>query len=207
MAIISLLLVWQASILCKKNDSMCFTPRVSCWRRISVKEWSPRPVNDMDLEFLGSAHGVPTDELCLRWTSMPARDPNSLLRWRHLKPNDSGTCLGPSGFPRPTPPCMLWMAFNLMLQFSASGWLGDLDAHDPTACCCETGTKHNTKRIHTTTCIAMDGSGAWLCTHHDWFHILNKNTDPNVRILTLNQNQKYQNQKMVARRIAHSPNT
>ena len=176
---------------------MCFTPRVSCWRRFPAKKWSSRPVNDMDLELLGSAHGVPTDLLCLRWQSMPARDPNSLLQWTHLKPNDSGTCLGASGFPRsavaPAPRRTLWMAFNLMLQFPASGW--DSDAHDPTACCCETGTKHNTKRIHTTTCIAMDGSVAWLCTHHGWFHILNENTDQNVRSLTLNQNQKYKIRK------------
>ena len=82
------------------------TPRVSCRRRIPA-EWSPRAVNDMDLEFLGSAHGVPTNMLCLRCWAMPARESNSLLQLAHLKPNDSGNCFGPSGFPLPAPRSML----------------------------------------------------------------------------------------------------
>ena len=189
---ISALSRWSVHFLSQKNACMGNTPRVPCWWRIPA-DWSPRAVNDMDLELLGSAHGVPTYNLFLRCWAMPARDSNSLPQWAHLKPNDSGNCFGASGFPRPAPRRMLWMAFNLMLQFPASGW--DSDAHDPTACCCETGTKHNTKRIHTTTCIAMDGSVAWLCTHHGWFHILNKKTDQNVRSLSLHQNQKYKIRK------------
>ena len=45
--------------------TQCNTPRVSCQRRIPAKELSPRAVNDMDLKFLGSAHGLPTDAMCL----------------------------------------------------------------------------------------------------------------------------------------------
>ena len=47
----------------QKNAGMDNTPRVSCWRRIPAA-WSPRSVNDMDLWFLGSAHGVPNDCVC-----------------------------------------------------------------------------------------------------------------------------------------------
>ena len=60
---------------------------------------------------------------------------------------------------------MLWMAFNL-LQFSASV------LNDPVFS--ETGTKHNTNRIRTTLCISIDGSVAWMCTHHWLFHNLNE---------------------------------
>ena len=141
------------------------TPRVSCWRRIPAKECPPRAVNDMDLEFLGSAHGVPTDALCLWWVSMPIRESNSLLQWAHWKPNDSGNCFTPLGCPLPAPRRMLWMAFNF-LQFSASG---PSDAN-----CSEPGTKHNTKNNCSTLCIATDGSVAWMCTHHGRFHILNE---------------------------------
>ena len=52
-----------------KNAGMGNTPRVPCWRRIPAA-WSPRSVNDMDLWFLGSAHCVPNDELCLQWMCM-----------------------------------------------------------------------------------------------------------------------------------------
>ena len=147
------------------------TPRVSCWRRIPAA-WSPRSVNDMDLWFLGSAHGVPTDVLCLRWMSMVCRDSNLLLQWAHLKPNDMGNLFGPSGFPLPAPlPAprrMLWLDFNL-LWISASG---PIDANIS-----ETGTKHNTKRRIRTPrilCIATDWSVAWMCTHHGLFHNLNE---------------------------------
>ena len=96
-ALFSLFSVGEVSIFwAKKNAGMGNTPRVSCWRRIPA-EWSPRAVNDMDLELLGSAHGVPTYNLFLRCWAMPARDSNSLPQWAHLKPNDSGNCFGASG--------------------------------------------------------------------------------------------------------------
>ena len=155
------------------------TPRVSCWRRIPA-EWSPRAVNDMDLEFLGSAHGVLTNDRFLRCWAIPARESNSLPQWAHLKPNDSGNCFGAaSGFPLPASRRMLWIAFNL-LQFSAGG---PIDAN-----CSETGTKNNTKRICTTLCIATDGSAhgslAWMCMHRGQLHILNEK-QPNVTRLTV----------------------
>ena len=84
----------------QKNAGMGNTPRVSYWLRI-LAAWSPRSVNDIDLWFLGSAHGVPNDELCLRWMSMAYRESNSFLQWAHLKPNDMGNLFGPSGFPLP----------------------------------------------------------------------------------------------------------
>ena len=153
----------------QQNAGMGNTPRVSCWRRIPAA-WSPRSVNDMDLWFLGSAHGVPNDELCLRWMSMACRESNSFLQWAHLKPNDMGNLFGPSGFPLPAPLAaprsMLWLDFNL-LQISVSG---PIDANGS-----ETGTKYNTKRsIRTTLCIAIDGSVDWTCTHHGLYHNLNE---------------------------------
>ena len=168
-AIIALFsLLWRVEVRffwAKQTSGMGNTPRVSCWRRIPAA-WSPRPVIDMDLWFLGSAHGVPCAELCLRWTSMACRESNSFLQWTHLKPNAIGNRLGPSGFPLPGPRRMLWIAFN-WLQCSASG---QIDAN-----CSETGTKHNTKRrIRTTLCIATDGSMAWMCTHHGLFRNLNE---------------------------------
>ena len=119
-----------------KTAGMGNTPRVSSWRRIPAA-WSSRSVIDMDLWFLGSAHGVPTDAMCLRWTSMACRESNSALHSTHLKPNAIGKRLGPSGFPLPAPRRMLWIAFN-WLQFSTSGQLDDN--------CNDTGNKHNTKR-------------------------------------------------------------
>ena len=74
----------------------------------------------------------------------------------------------PSGFPRPAPRRMLWMAFDCKLhQFSAR----DSDAqYSPWS---NTETKHNTKRIRITPCMAIDGSVACLCMHHHgWLHIL-----------------------------------
>ena len=158
--------------LSKTNAGMGNTPRVSCWRRIPAA-WSSRSVNEMDLWFLGSAHGVPNDELCLRWMSMAYRESNSFLQWAHLKPNDMGNLFGPSGFPLPAPRRMLSVdcdfKFNL-LQGSASGQI-DSD-------CSETGTKHNSKRRIRTiriVCIATDWSVAWMCTHHGlWFQNLNE---------------------------------
>ncbi len=91
---------WCEHFWAKQKSGMGNTPRVSCWRRIPAA-WSPRSVIDMDLWFLGSAHGVPTDQLCLRWQSMACRESNSFLQWTHLKPNAIGTRLGPSGFPFP----------------------------------------------------------------------------------------------------------
>ena len=93
-----------------KNAVLGNTPRVSCCWRISA-EWSPRAVHDMDLELLGSApwHGVPTNEMCLRWMFMACSESNSLLQLAHLKPNDIGNLFRPSGFPRPAPQRMLWL--------------------------------------------------------------------------------------------------
>jgi hypothetical protein len=88
-ALIAQFSVGEVSIFWELNAGMGSTPRVSCWRRLPAN-WSPRSVKDMDLEFLGSAHGLPTDETCLRWMSMACRDSNSLLQWAHLKPNVSG---------------------------------------------------------------------------------------------------------------------
>ena len=129
-------LKWEFSA--KQTSGMGNTPRVSCWRRIPAV-WSPRSVIDIDLWFLGSAHGVPTDPLCLRWQSMACSESNSFLQWTHLKPNAIGNRLGPSCFPLPAPRRMLWVALNLLHQFSAGG---QIDAN-----CSETETKHNTKRI------------------------------------------------------------
>jgi hypothetical protein len=61
MALFLLFSVGEVSIFWVKNSGMGNTPRISCWRRIPA-DWSPLSVNDMDLEFLGSAHGVPTNE-------------------------------------------------------------------------------------------------------------------------------------------------
>ena len=146
---------WAFSV--QKNAGMDNIPRVSCWRRIPA-EWSPRAVHDMDLEFLGSAHGVPIEKLLLRCWAMPARESNSLLQLAHMKPNDSGNCFGPQGCLPPAPRRMLWIAFNL-LQFPSSGPIN--------ANCSETGTKLNTKNKCTTLCIATDGLFAWMYTHHE----------------------------------------
>jgi hypothetical protein len=55
----------------KETSGMGNTPSVSWWRRTWIPTpWSTRSVIDMDLWFLGSAHGVPTNKGCLRWTSM-----------------------------------------------------------------------------------------------------------------------------------------
>ena len=74
-----------------KKNAYWHTPRVSCMRRVPVYE-SPRWVNDMDLEFMGSAQGVPIEWGCRRWQSMPARDPNSPPQYAHLKPSEMGNC-------------------------------------------------------------------------------------------------------------------
>ena len=159
----------------QENAGMGHTPRVSCWRRIPAA-WSPRSVNDMDLWFLGSAHSVPTDVLCLRCIFMACRESNSLLQWAHLKPNAVGNLFGPSGFPLPEPlqvPApwrMLWLDFNLLQT-----WISASAPND--ANCSETGTKNNTqRRIRTPRilCKATDWSVAWMCTHHGLFHNLNE---------------------------------
>ena len=103
---------WSENFSAKQTSGMGNTPRVSCWRRVPAA-WSPRSVIDMDLWFLGSAHGVPTDPLCLRWQSMACRESNSFLQWTHLKPNAIGNRLGPSGFPLPAPRRMLWVATSV----------------------------------------------------------------------------------------------
>ena len=183
-ALIAQFSVGEVSIFWELNAGMGSTPRVSCWRRLPAN-WSPRSVKDMDLEFLGSAHGLPTDETCLRWMSMTCRDSNSLLQWAHLKPNDIGNRFGPSGFPLPAPRRMLWIALPVnLLQFSAS------DPVDPNCSRGETGIQYNTKRIRTTLCIAIasngDGSMAWMCTHPGRFQILNfwKKKNQNLSRLT-----------------------
>ncbi len=60
--------VWQSADWIDGEPIKCMwghTPRVSCMRRVPVYE-SPRWVNDMDLEFMGSAQGVPIELGCLR---------------------------------------------------------------------------------------------------------------------------------------------
>ncbi len=162
--------MWQESIFSKYSAGMGNAPSVSCSRTTPAMEWPPRWVNDMDLWFSGSAHGVPVELLCLRWQSKAStREPNSPRHSRHLNPYDIGNCLLPSGFPRPAPRRMLWMAFTCKLhQFSAR----DSDAqYSPWS---KTETTHNTKRIRTTPCMAIDGSVAYFCTHHGWLYILNQ---------------------------------
>ena len=172
--------MWQESIFSKYSAGMGNTPSVSCSRTTPAKERPPRSVNDMDLWFSGSAHGVPIELPCLRWQSKATREPNSPRHSRHLNPSDIGTCALPSGFPRPAPRRMLWnLKFNLH-QFSAR----DSDAqYSPWS---NTETKHNTKRLRTTPCMVTYGSVAWFCTHRgwQWLHhmILNENqNDQNVR--------------------------
>jgi hypothetical protein len=112
---------------------------VSWWWRIPAA-WLSRSVIDMDLWFLGSAHGVPTNKGCLRWTSIACSESNSFLQWTHLKPNAIGSRWGPSGFPLPAPRRMPSIAFK-WLQFSASGQIADGTKQN--------GTKHNTKKKNT----------------------------------------------------------
>ena len=64
---------WQNKVCTWWGKTKEHTPRVSCRRRFPVYE-SPRWVNDMDLEFMGSAQGVPMELRCRRWQSMPARE-------------------------------------------------------------------------------------------------------------------------------------
>ena len=90
--------------VCAWRQTNVHTPRVSCGRRFPVTNpmyESPRRVNDMDLEFMGSAQGVPMELRCRRWQSMPARDPNSPPQYAHLKPNESGNFFLPPGIPPP----------------------------------------------------------------------------------------------------------
>ena len=81
--------------VCKYSAGMGNTPSVSCSRTTPAKERPPRSVNDMDLWFSGSAHGVPIELPCLRWQSKATREPNSPRHSRHLNPNYSGTCALP----------------------------------------------------------------------------------------------------------------
>jgi hypothetical protein len=182
-----------------KTAGMGNTPRVSCWRRIPAA-WSSRSVIDMDLWFLGSAHGVPTDAMCLRWTSMACRESNSALHSTHLKPNAIGKRLGPSGFPLPAPRRMMWIAFN-WLQFSTSGQLADN--------CNDTGNKHDAKRNkRTTLCIATKGSVACKCTHHGLVSKSEWKNIKNVRKISERFNRGIQSKLWNAMwLIAHSPNT
>ena len=71
---------------------MAVAPRVSCCRRIDDATLA-RAVNDRDLLFSGSAHGVPWDVGCRRWQSMPVFESNSLLQWAHRYPNACGALL------------------------------------------------------------------------------------------------------------------
>ncbi len=87
---------WQNKVCTWRGKTNEHTPRVSCRRRFTVYI-SPRWVSDMDLEFMGSAQGVPMELRCRRWQSMPARDPNSPPQYAHLKPNESGNFFLPPG--------------------------------------------------------------------------------------------------------------
>ena len=71
---------------------MAVAPRVSCCRR-SDDATLARPVNDRDLLFSGSAHGVPWDVGWRRWQSMPVFESNSLVQWAHRYPNACGAAL------------------------------------------------------------------------------------------------------------------
>ena len=71
---------------------MAVAPRVSCCRRIDDATLA-RAVNDRDLLFSGSAHGVPWDVGCRRWQSMPVFESNSLVQWAHRYPNACGAAL------------------------------------------------------------------------------------------------------------------
>jgi hypothetical protein len=91
---------WQNKVCTWRGKTNEHTPRVSCRRKFPVYE-SPRWVNDMDLEFMGSAQGVPMELLCRRWQSMPARDPNSAPQYAHLKHKEISNFFLPPGIPPP----------------------------------------------------------------------------------------------------------
>jgi hypothetical protein len=91
---------WQNKVCTWRGKTNEHTPRVSCRQRFPVYE-SPRWVNDMDLEFMGSAQGVPMELRCRRWHSVPARDPSSPPQYAHLKPNEIGNFFLPPGIPPP----------------------------------------------------------------------------------------------------------
>jgi hypothetical protein len=91
---------WQNKVCTWRGKTNAHTPRVSCRRRFPVYEF-PRWVNDMDLEFMGSAQGVPMELRCRRRQSMPARDPNSPPQYAHLKPKEIGNFFLPPGIPPP----------------------------------------------------------------------------------------------------------
>jgi hypothetical protein len=145
---------WQNKVCTWRGKTNEHTTRVSCRRRFPVYE-SPRWVNDMDLEFMGSAQGVLMELRCRQWQSMPARDPNSPPQYAHLKPKEIGNFFLPPGIPPPAllHRCMLWS-----FQFAASpgpwSWVSDEVAS--TAC----NTVNTTQKIRTGQCISLVGSVA-----------------------------------------------
>ncbi len=98
------------------------TPRMSCSRRLPVYE-SPRWVNDMDLEFMGSAQGVPMELQCRWWQSMPVRDTNSPPQYAYLKPNESGNFFVPPGIP-PSALRLRRIVWSFIFAASPGPWLG-----------------------------------------------------------------------------------
>ncbi len=108
----------------KETSGMGNTPMVSWWRRTWIPTpWSTRSVIDMDLWFLGSAHGVPTNKRRLRWTSMACRESNSFLKLTHLQLNAISPMLcyvrRVSLFPHLYSCCeILWIAFSRIQLFA-----------------------------------------------------------------------------------------
>jgi hypothetical protein len=146
--------------VCAWCQTNVHTPRMSCSRRFPVYE-SPRWVNDMDLEFMGSAQGVPMELRCRRWQSMPVRDPNSPPQYAHLKPNESGNFFLPPGIP---PPALRLRRILWSFQFAASPgpwwWVPDNGAS--TAC----NNVNTIQKIRTGQCIALVGSVAYNDARH-----------------------------------------
>ena len=156
----------------KTNAGMGNTPRVSCWRRIPAA-WSPRSVNDMDLWFLGSAHGVPNDELCLRWMSMACSE-IKLVRIKTF--SDRRVSLFPHLFPHLDACCQSTVT-------STSTWtccnVPPVAQSIPIARKLALNTiakeEYAQSVLCGNMCIATDWSVAWMCTHHGlWIHNLNE---------------------------------
>jgi len=146
--------------VCAWCQTNVHTPRMSCSRRFPVYE-SPRWVNDMDLEFMGSAQGVPMELRCRRWQSMPVRDPNSPPQYAHLKPNESGNFFLPPGIP---PPALRLRRILWSFQFAASPgpwwWVPDNGAS--TAC----NNVNTIQKKRTGQCISLVGSVAYKHARH-----------------------------------------
>jgi len=159
---------WQNKVCTWCGKTNVHTPRVSCRRRFPVKE-SPRWVNDMDLEFMGSAQGVPMELRCRRWQSMPARDPNSPPQYAHLKPKETGNF-----FPLPALRRMLW-SFQFATSPGPWSWVADKVAS--TAC----KTVNTTQKIRTGQCISLVVSVAYMHSRHCPIQVLNDKKGQSVK--------------------------